>query len=226
MDVYAPSSERVQTNLEAAASVSSIEQWRQKPQMHPAPTSEPRLREELQKNLVEFAQLESKEILSQVHGGYGWDGSLFEMLMPKDIINKIAELGAHVDSVRLLRAIIPEWVWMDEYGEHVVCVITQTAGEYPRRNELWDRSKTLEILKHCGMLEADGTKTRKRKLGAKSLQELTAAKALEALQEDDHAVQVLLDLGDAQRQVLLPHLWRDYTRLSQAERARQALQPR
>ncbi|KAJ9605193.1 hypothetical protein H2200_010583 [Cladophialophora chaetospira] len=233
MDVYAPYTERAQSNSEATVSIHSIEQWKQNPQTYPAPISEPRLREELQKNLIEFAQLEGKKILSQIPG-IPCDHRMFELFMPKEEINKIAEFGAHVDSLRLLRAVIPYWGESDEDGEHVVRVITQTLGEYPRRDELWDRSKTLEILEDFGMLEAESPKTRepkvgakrtqfqKRNFGAKSLQELSAAKTLATLEEDDNAIQTLLELEDAQRHVLLPHLWRNYLRLSQAERARRA----
>ncbi|KAJ9611215.1 hypothetical protein H2200_004398 [Cladophialophora chaetospira] len=57
----------------------------------------------------------------------------------------------------------------------------------------------------------------------KSLQHISAAKTLEALQTDKNAVQTLLDFSEEQRQVLLPHLWHDYV---QSKRAHQAAQDR
>jgi hypothetical protein len=45
---------------------------------------------------------------------------------------------------------------------------------------------------------------------AKSLEQLSVGKTLEVLQGDENAVNTLLNLDDEHRQVLLPHLWKEY----------------
>ncbi|EXJ62495.1 hypothetical protein A1O7_02933 [Cladophialophora yegresii CBS 114405] len=58
----------------------------------------------------------------------------------------------------------------------------------------------------------------------KSLQQMAAAKTLQALQEDENAVQTLLGLGEDEKQVLVPHLWQEFMRLAAAERKYQAIE--
>ncbi len=194
-----------------------IEQWKQNPHLYPAPISEPRLREELLRNLIEFAL---REIGLDRSYAFNINGHSFEGFMPKAVLNKIGEFGAHVRTLRHLRAIVPEWKLMDKYGGEAAYVIGDTTTDYPRRHKLWDRSETLKILEASGWLRSDQTGTWQLKLGVKSLQELSTAKTLDVLRRDDNAVRVLLDLDDAKRHVLLPHLWQDYLRLSRADHMR------
>ncbi|KAJ9603414.1 hypothetical protein H2200_012192 [Cladophialophora chaetospira] len=51
----------------------------------------------------------------------------------------------------------------------------------------------------------------------KSLQDLSAAKVLEALREDDDAVQTFTSFDAAERQVLFSHLWQEFKRLMDVE---------
>ena len=54
--------------------------------------------------------------------------------------------------------------------------------------------------------------------GTKSLQEISAAKTLEVLQNDKNSVQTLSGLSHEEIQVLLPHIWQEHQQLLEIKR--------